>query len=567
MTEFAYDDVIVGGGSAGCVVANRLSANGARRVLLTEAGTDTVPGAEPAEILDSYPMPLFHGDRYIWPGLTATAGRVGNAAAVSRAYEQARVMGGGSSINVQSANRGLPRDYDEWRDLGADGWGWDDVLPYFRKLETDLDFEGALHGKDGPIPIRRISRPDWPPFGAAVGAAFAASGVPFRSDQNGEFEDGIFPPAFSNRSDRRVSAASAYLDEATRRRGNLTVWAGTHVEGIVMDGRRVQGVRIRREGESIFIRARRLIVTAGAIQSPAMLLRAGIGPPAALRDLGIEVAIARAGVGSNLRDHPALTFCQFLPRPLRLPLSQRRASFVALRYSSGLEGCDRSDMYVTAAARAGWHRLGARLGLYFLWCNRPFSAGRVSLVSPDPGRYPSVELNLLEDSRDLERMTAAVRVLARLVVNPALNEAAEDFFPASFSPRIKKLSAFNRANGIAASVLGALLDVPAKLRHLVIKQFLLNGVAFADVMADEHALADFVRRSVFGVWHPTGTCRMGNPSDSLAVVDHNGKVIGSENLYVADASVMPRLPTANTNIPTIMIAEKISDALLSGEPP
>jgi 5-(hydroxymethyl)furfural/furfural oxidase len=567
MTEPAYDDVIVGGGSAGCVVANRLSANGARRVLLIEAGTDTVPGAEPAEILDSYPMPLFHGDRYIWPGLTATAGRVGNAAAVSRAYEQARVMGGGSSINVQSANRGLPRDYDEWRDLGADGWGWDDVLPYFRKLETDLDFEGALHGKDGPIPIRRISRPDWPPFGAAVGAAFAASGVPFRSDQNGEFEDGIFPPAFSNRSDRRVSAASAYLDEATRRRGNLAVWAGAHVEGIVMDGRRAQGVRVRREGESIFIRARRLIVTAGAIQSPAMLLRAGIGPPAALRDLGIEVAIARAGVGSNLRDHPALTFCQFLPRPLRLPLSQRRASFVALRYSSGLEGCDRSDMYVTAAARAGWHRLGARLGLYFLWCNRPFSAGRVSLVSPDPGRYPSVELNLLEDSRDLERMTAAVRVLARLVVNPALNEAAEDFFPASFSPRIKKLSAFNRANGIAASVLGALLDVPAKLRHLVIKQFLLNGVAFADVMADEHALADFVRRSVFGVWHPTGTCRMGNPSDSLAVVDHNGKVIGSENLYVADASVMPRLPTANTNIPTIMIAEKISDALLSGEPP
>jgi len=566
MTEPAYDDVIVGGGSAGCVVANRLSANGARRVLLIEAGTDTVPGAEPAEILDSYPMPLFHGDRYIWPGLTATAGRVGNAAAVSRAYEQARVMGGGSSINVQSANRGLPRDYDEWRDLGADGWGWDDVLPYFRKLETDLDFECALHGKDGPIPIRRISRPDWPPFGAAVGAAFAASGVPFRSDQNGEFEDGIFPPAFSNRNDRRVSAASAYLDEATRRRGNLTVWAGTHVEGIVMDGRRVQGVRIRREGESIFIRARRLIVTAGAIQSPAMLLRAGIGPPAALRELGIEVAIARPGVGSNLRDHPALTFCQFLPRPLRLPLSQRRASFVALRYSSGLEGCDRSDMYVTAAARAGWHRLGARLGLYFLWCNRPFSAGRVSLVSPDPGRYPSVELNLLEDSRDLERMTAAVRVLARLVVNPALNEAAEDFFPASFSPRIKKLSAFNRANGIAASVLGALLDVPAKLRHLVIKQFLLNGVAFADVMADEHALADFVRRSVFGVWHPTGTCRMGNPSDSLAVVDHNGKVIGSENLYVADASVMPRLPTANTNIPTIMIAEKISDALLSGEP-
>jgi 5-(hydroxymethyl)furfural/furfural oxidase len=562
MSAFAFDDVIVGGGSAGCVVANRLSASGSRRVLLVEAGTDTLPGAEPPAILDSYPMPLFYGDRYIWPGLTASAGRVGNATAVSRAYEQGRVMGGGSSINVQSANRGLPRDYDEWRDLGADGWGWDDVLPYFRKLETDLDFDGPLHGKDGPIPIRRIFQPDWPPFGTAVGKAFAASGVPFRQDQNGEFKDGIFPPAFSNRNDRRVSSASAYLDQATRRRGNLTIWANTRVEGLVMDGQCAEGVCVLRDGERIFIGARRVIVTAGAIQSPAMLMRAGIGPPAALRALGIEVAIALAGVGSNLRDHPALTFCQFLPPALRLPSTQRRASFVALRYSSGCEGCDRSDMYVTAAARAGWHRLGARLGLYFLWCNRPFSTGRVSLLSPDPTRYPSVQLNLLEDSRDLERVMAAVRMLARLVIHPALNAAADDFFPASFSPRIKKLSAFNRANGLAAAVLGALLDVPAKFRHPMIKRFLLGGVAFKEVMDDDHALADFVRRSVFGVWHPTGTCRMGDPSDPNAVVDSSGKVIGSERLYVADASVMPRLPTANTNIPTIMIAEKISDDLL-----
>jgi 5-(hydroxymethyl)furfural/furfural oxidase len=558
-----FDDIIIGGGAAGCVVANRLSADGHRRVLLIEAGQDTPPGAEPAEILDSYPMPVFFGDRYIWPGLTASTGKTKDGQTLSRAYEQGRVLGGGSSINVQSANRGLPRDYDEWRDLGAKGWGWDDVLPYFRKLESDLDFDGPLHGKNGPVPIRRVAKPNWPPFGTAVGEVFAASGVPFRQDQNGEFEDGIFPPAFFNRNDRRVSAASAYLDQATRQRSNLTVWTGTQVEALVMDGRRADGVRVVRDGEGVLVRARRVIVTAGAISTPAILMRAGIGPAAALRALGINVVIDREGVGNNLRDHPALTFCQFLPRPLRLPIAQRRASFVALRYSSALEGCDRSDMYITASARASWHALGARLGLYFLWCNRPFSAGRLSLVSPDPHDYPAIDLNQLDDPRDLARMMAATRKLFALAVHPALNAAAGDFFPASFSRRIKKLSQFNRANGLVASVLGALLDVPAGLRHLVIKRFLLNRKAFGDVVADEGRLTDFVRNNVFGVWHPTGTCRMGDPSDPQAVVDPTGRVIGSDNLYVADASVMPRLPTANTNIPTIMIAEKISDALLS----
>jgi 5-(hydroxymethyl)furfural/furfural oxidase len=244
-----------------------------------------------------------------------------------------------------------------------------------------------------------------------------------------------------------------------------------------------------------------------------------------------------------------------------LPLSQRRASFVALRYSSGLEGCDRSDMYVTASARAGWHQLGARLGLYFLWCNRPYSVGQVSLASPDPRRRPLVDLNLLDDPRDLERMMAAVRTLFGLVIHPALNTAAEDFFPASFSPRIKRLSQFGRTNGLAAAALGALLDLPAPIRHYSIKRFLLDGAAFRDVMEDDGALADFVRRSVFGVWHPSGSCRMGDRSDPGAVVDPTGQVIGSENLYVADASVMPRLPTANTNIPTIMVAEKLSHGL------
>ncbi|WP_225150421.1 GMC family oxidoreductase N-terminal domain-containing protein [Bradyrhizobium sp. NBAIM08] len=337
MNEMHFDDVIVGGGSAGCVLANRLSVERTRRVLLIEAGMDTLPAAMPPEILDSYPMTLFLGDKYIWPGLSAATGRNAEGKPVVRAYEQARVMGGGSSINVQSANRGLPRDYDEWRDLGARGWGWTDVLPYFLKLETDLDFDGPLHGKHGPIPIRRIAREAMPPFGRAVGEALSATGLPFREDQNGEFEDGIFPPAFSNRDERRVSTAAGYLDPATRARPNLTIWAHSEVEQLQLEGRRATGVMVARSGDRLAVSAGRVILTAGALQSPAILMRAGIGPGAALQALGIPVAINLPGVGSNLRDHPALTFCQYLPSQLRLPLAQRRPNCAAMRFPRSIQ--------------------------------------------------------------------------------------------------------------------------------------------------------------------------------------------------------------------------------------
>jgi 5-(hydroxymethyl)furfural/furfural oxidase len=559
MSDLQFDDVIVGGGSAGCVLANRLSANAARRVLLIEAGRDLLPGAEPAEILDSYPMPLFFGERYIWPGLKAVAAK-GRAGSV---YEQGRVMGGGSSINVQAANRGLPRDYDEWRELGASGWGWNDVLPYFCRLESDLDYDGPLHGKDGPIAIRRIRRQDWPPFANGVGEKFAAHGFAFREDQNVEFEDGIFPPAFSNRDDRRVSAAAGYLDAGTRRRSNLELWSESTVQGLVMDGPRASGVSVMRKGQQVYVAAGRIIVTAGALQTPGILMRAGVGPGAGLRAVGVTVVADRAGVGANLRDHPALTLCQFLPPHLRLPAERRRASFAALRCSSGIAGCEASDIYITASARAGWHAIGERLGLYFLWCNRPYSTGRVSLVSSDPSVYPAVELNLLSDQRDVERMCWAVKLLTTMILQPTAAGASEPLFPASFSPRIRKLSRFNTRNRVAARAIGAALDLPAVLRHALVKTFLNGGAAFADILSDRQALERFVRDNVFGVWHASGTCRMGDPSDPLAVVDPKGRVIGVENLFVADASIMPRLPTANTNLPTIMIAEKIADSLLS----
>lgn len=560
--SLSFDYIIVGGGSAGCVMANRLSASPGNRVLLIEAGMDTPPGQVPSEIQDSYPMGLFYGDRYIWPGLKAQLTKRTDGTPVERVYEQGRVMGGGSSINVQAANRGLPRDYDQWAQNGALGWSWEEVLPYFRRLERDLDCQGPLHGQDGPLPIRRILPSDFPAYATAVVAALSGSGLSMRLDQNGDFEDGLFPPAFSNERDQRASTAVAYLTDAVRQRENLTIWPLSRVIRLFFDGKRVSGVEVLRERAKVSAQARCVVLTAGALQTPALLLRAGIGDPEQLACLGVNVVSARSGVGKNLQDHPALTLAQYLPRHLRLPISYRRASFVAMRYSSGSPGADSSDMYVTASARAGWHALGQRLGLYFMWCNRPFSRGRLTLNSPDADSHPQIDLGLLSDERDMQRMMGAVRQVAELVVGKAINPNPDDLFPAAFTPVIKKLSKVTSVNAGLNRILGSMLDVPAPIRSRVLKHFMLQGHSLVGILGDDRELEAFVRRHVFGVWHASGTCRMGSADDIEAVVDPSGKVIGIENLYVSDASVMPRLPTANTNIPVVMIAEKISDALL-----
>jgi len=557
----AFDYVIVGGGSAGCVLAHRLSAVPSLRVALIEAGADTPPGQVPEAILDSYPMPVFCGDTYIWPALKARATKQ----APERVYEQGRVMGGGSSINVQSANRGLPRDYDDWAANGAAGWGWDDVLPYFRKLERDVNFpNAALHGSDGPVAIRRIMPRDWPPFCHAFAKGLHKNGLAMLQDQNAEFGDGVFPGAFSNLDDRRVSTATAYLDAATRKRPNLSIFANLTVERIVMDGVTAKGVlAIAANGERVRFEAHEVIVAAGALQSPAMLLRAGMGDMADLDALGLRCVIDLPGVGRNLQDHPSLTFCHFLEPRFRMPLTRRRASMTAARFTSGVDQCNTSDMYLSSATRAAWHALGNRLGLFFLWCNRPYSRGRVQLVSPDAAVAPRVDLNLLDDERDTARLAAGIRLLAKVVEASGLNRDSRDFFPAAFSPRVKALSRVSKTNAVVTSLLGAMLDTPAPLRRMLIERFFTHGQNMASLLSDEQALHAFIRANVFGVWHASGTCRMGPASDRHAVVDTQGRVHGAHGLRVVDASLMPRLPSANTNIPTIMIAEKIADTMLN----
>ena len=557
-----FDTIIIGAGSAGCVLANRLSAQSGRSVLLIEAGKDMPPGHEPADVLDTYTS-SYYNSAYKWPGLKAHWRTRDTSPEVT--FDQGQVMGGGSTVMGMIALRGTPDDYDSWERLGASGWAWKDVLPYFRKLESDQDFHGDLHGDSGPIPIRRTQPAQWPPLSRAVEQFARERQIPNIADMNGDFRDGHGSLPMSNTPVRRASTAMSYLDASVRARKNLTILTGAFVTKLMLQGRKVVGVTAMVGGAAQEFRANEVILAGGAIASPALLLRHGIGPADELRALGIDIVADLSGVGRNLQNHPLLFLAAHLRRGARQPTSLRPHPMTCLRYSSGMPGAVANDMYIAAHSKSSWSALGAQLANFNATIFKPVSRGRVTLVSASAAR-PRIEFNFVNEELDLRRLMDGFRRIVDLAFSKPVQALCTTVFPVRFTDRIRQLNALTPANALKARLIAGALDVAPFLVDTVFGRLTGPRVDLAALANDDAALADYVRANVAGTFHVSGTCRMGRADDAAAVVDTEGRVHGIGGLRVIDASIMPAIPRGNTNIPTIMLAEKIAASICAAGP-
>lgn len=553
-----FDFLIVGGGTAGCVIASRLTERAANNVLLLEAGRDVQPGNEPADIASVYPASYFN-KAYFWSGLKAHW-RTG-ATSAATGFSQARVFGGGGSVMGMVALRGTPADYDDWARAGAEGWDWNGVLPYFRKLETDIDCGGDAHGKDGPLPIRRIAPQYYPPQARAVAAWAAAQGLPFIEDMNADFRDGLGAAPMCRQENGRASAAFVYLDAAARRRSNLTVAANAQVTTILFEGRRAVGVSAIVDGAVKEFRAREVIVTAGAIFSPALLLRSGIGDAVQLQKLGIDIVADRRGVGANLQNHPVLFIGMHLKRAARQAATLRTVPVVCHRFSSGVAGCAPADLFVNVQSKTSWNALGQQIGNIAPTLLRPKATGRVQLASKAPTALPDVEFNFLGEDIDVQRMLMAFDRAVDIVCSEQLRALGGRPFPVRFTDQLRRMNEVGRVNAVKARLIATLLDIVPGLSDFTLGTLTGERIDLLQLIRDRKALAAHVRENVAGVFHPVGTCRMGRADDAAAVCDSAGRVYGVEGLRVADASIMPNVMAGNTNLPVIMAAEKIADAI------